>query len=122
MPPENRKHRIQKTRKLDTTSWTEEDLREHEHKEKLQTPIAEMKLPVRVINTLEENNVILAKDLITQSYEALMQMKNFGEKTLREVRAAFDDLGLECPSWEAPPKPQKMPVLKPKKGMLNLWG
>lgn len=105
MRPLHRKYRAPAKKGPDTSSWTREEREAHERKQKLGTPIAEMQLPVRVINTLEENDVILAQDLMGQTYETLMAMKNFGDKTLDEVRQALVALGLDPPVWKKPPKP-----------------
>lgn len=78
-------------------------------RERMATAVAEMRLSVRVINTLEEHGVILASQLVAQTYESLMGMKNFGEKTLREVRDALAALGLAAPEWKKPPRPKKPP-------------
>lgn len=123
MPPENRRYRQQVRRGPDMSTWTEEERQAIAHKQKLATPIAEMKLSVRVINTLEENDVILAEQLLAQTYESLIQMKNFGEKTLKEVRAALAKLGLPSPTWKKPHKPKK--PARPKRNgsdMFNIWG
>lgn len=121
-PPENRKRRTKRVKILDTSSWSDEEKAAHERKAKLDTPIAEMALPVRVVNALEDNNVLLAADLMTQSYESLMKMKNFGEKTLTEVQAALQELGLEPPVWQRPPKEKKLPKLKGGgKSMIKFW-
>jgi hypothetical protein len=125
MLPENRRRRQPpRQRELDTSMWTEEERATHLQKVLLKTPLAEMDLPVRVINTLEENNVIWAEHLMTQTYESLMAMKNFGDKTLEEVKEAMRKLGLKPPAWVKPPKPKKAP--KPRagkggKGALKLW-
>lgn len=112
MRPTNRKYRAGPKKGPDTSSWSAADREAHETKTKLETPIAEMRLTVRVINTLEENDVIIAQNLMSQTYETLMGMKNFGDKTLTEVRAALVALGLDPPAWKKPPKPK--PV-RPKK-------
>lgn len=105
------------------SSWTPEAREAHQKKQMLQTPIAELSLAVRVINTLEENDVILTEHLMTQTYESLMKMKNFGEKTLTEVRAAIVKLGLVPPEWKKPPKPKKVPKPRTGKGksLVDLW-
>lgn len=73
----------------------------------LNTPIAQMDLSVRIINTLEDNQIIYAYQLIAQTYETLMKLKNFGETTLKEVRASLKRLGLDAPKWDKPKHPTK---------------
>lgn len=118
MPPENRKRRSKRKRVLDTSTWTEEQINAKELKERLNTPIAEMNLSVRVINALEEGDVILASDLMIQTYESLMAMKNFGEKTLTEVQEALKQLGITPPTWE---KPIKQPKEGITKDVIKFW-
>jgi len=112
MPPENRKRRQPKKTGPDTSTWSEADKAAYAKKKALETPIAEMALQVRVINTLEDNGVIMCSDLMKQTYEVLMGMKNFGDKTLTEVRDAIKALGLDPPTWAKPPKPVKLPRAK----------
>ena len=124
MPPANRRYKQTARKGPDTSTWSDAQKAEHRRKEMLGTPVAEMALTVRVINTLEENDVILAEHLMTQTYESLMGMKNFGDKTLTEVRAALVKLGLTPPVWKKPPKPKKIP--KPRgggkgKSTIELW-
>lgn len=123
MPPRHRKYKTEPRKGPDTSSWTDAERAAHAKKQMLQTPIAEMALAVRVINTLEENDVILAEHLMRQTYESLMKMKNFGEKTLTEVRAAIKKLGLDPPEWTKPPKPKKPPKPRGGKGgsLVDLW-
>ena len=103
-------------------SWTEEEKRAFELARLLETPVAEMELDVRVVNTLEENDIILVKDLMTQTWETLMGMKNFGNKTLHEVIEAIKKLGLTPPDWKMPPKPKKIPKIgKTTKKDNNPW-
>lgn len=123
MPPRHRKYKAEPRRGPDTSSWTPAEREAHAKKQMLQTPIAEMALAVRVINTLEENDVILAEHLMRQTYDSLMRMKNFGEKTLTEVRAAIVKLGLTPPEWTKPARPKKVPRPRGGKGksIVDLW-
>lgn len=104
MPPENRRRR-QTAVQPNLSHWSEADRLEYETQRKLDTPVAEMKLSVRVINTLEEYSVILCRDLMAQTYTSLMAMKNFGDKTLTEVQAAVRAMGLPPPPWIRPARP-----------------
>ncbi len=123
MPPRNRKYKQAPRKGPDTSTWSAAEREEHERKAKLKTPVAEMDLAVRVINTLEENDVILAENLLEQTYETLMGMQNLGEKTLDEIREAVKQLGLPAPAWKKPPKPKKPPRQKGKaRDAINFWG
>lgn len=123
MPPENRRRR-RVVGGPDMTHWSTEDRQAYAERQRRETPVAEMALSVRVINTLEDNNVIMACDLLRQTYASLMAMKNFGEKTLTEVKIAVRALGLVVPDgWRKPPKPKPPP--RPRgsvRGIPGVWG
>ena len=123
MPPPGRKYKRPARTGPDTSTWTEEEKAAHHREQMLKTPVADMALTVRIINTLEENGVILAGDLLGQTYASLMRMKNFGDKTLREVSAAVAKLGLTPPAWTKPPK-DDLPQPKKRGASLSrkLWG
>jgi len=123
MPPANRKYKRPERKGPDMSTWSPEEREAVVQAERLKTPVAEMKLQVRVINTLEENDVILAEHLMAQTYDTLMGMKNLGDKTLREIRASLAALGLTAPAWKKPPKEKKPPRPKVERGkdIINLW-
>jgi DNA-directed RNA polymerase alpha subunit len=122
MRPPHRKYRKPVKTGLDTSTWTPAEREAQLKKQRLETPVAEMQLPVRVINTLEENGVILACDLIKETYESMMKMKNFGDKTMSEVKAALAALGLEAPAtWTKPPKVRLTRTPKRNKDPFGDW-
>jgi DNA-directed RNA polymerase alpha subunit len=90
--------------------WTETDRLAYRREKLLETPIADLDLPVRVVNTLEEHGVLLFRDLVTRTWDQLMAMRNFGEKTLNDVRRLAADTGLATPNWDRPPQPKKTRV------------
>lgn len=61
---------------------------------KLNLPIAELKLSVRASNCLESENILTVRELVTRSEDALLEVRNFGETTLTEVREKLSELGL----------------------------
>ncbi|QDU58391.1 DNA-directed RNA polymerase subunit alpha [Aeoliella mucimassa] len=61
---------------------------------KLNLPIAELKLSVRASNCLESENIMTVRELVSRSEDALLEVRNFGETTLTEVRAKLSELGL----------------------------
>ncbi len=122
MPPANRKYKQPTRVGPDMSTWTPAEREAAEQRKRLKTPVAEMALQVRVINTLEEHGVILAEDLMTQTYESLMAMTNLGDKTLGEVKESLKVLGLTPPDWKKPPKPKKPPRSKPSgTNLTNMW-
>ena len=48
--------------------------------------LAELKLSVRATNCLESENINTVRDLVTCSEDQLLEVRNFGETTLDEVR------------------------------------
>jgi DNA-directed RNA polymerase subunit alpha len=61
---------------------------------KLNMPLAELNLSVRAMNCLESEMMTTVRDLVTKSEDQLLEVRNFGETTLNEVRSRLADLGL----------------------------
>lgn len=67
-----------------------------EHKElekKLEWSTAELGLSVRTTNCLDEQGICTIGDLLACRREDLLQIANFGEKTLEDVFKALEKLG-----------------------------
>jgi DNA-directed RNA polymerase subunit alpha len=56
--------------------------------------IAELNLSVRATNCLESENITTVRDLVTRNPDQLLEVRNFGETTLNEVREKLTELGL----------------------------
>jgi DNA-directed RNA polymerase subunit alpha len=61
---------------------------------KLNMSLAELKLSVRAMNCLESENIHTVRDLIQKSEDQLLEVRNFGETTLAEVRERLQELGM----------------------------
>jgi len=61
---------------------------------KLGMSLAELKLSVRAGNCLESENINTVRDLVSRNEDELLEVRNFGETTLTEVRDKLDELGL----------------------------
>jgi DNA-directed RNA polymerase subunit alpha len=61
---------------------------------KLAMSLAELELSVRATNCLESENITTVRDLVTRTEEQLLEVRNFGETTLAEVREKLSDIGL----------------------------
>ena len=61
---------------------------------KLAMTLADLNLSVRASNCLESENIMTVRDLVTRSEDQLLEVRNFGETTLTEVRNKLRDLGL----------------------------
>jgi DNA-directed RNA polymerase subunit alpha len=61
---------------------------------KLNMSLAELNLSVRATNCLESENITSVRDLVTRTESQLLEVRNFGETTLQEVREKLADIGL----------------------------
>ncbi len=60
----------------------------------LATPIEEMELTVRSYNCLKREGVATVGDLVQKSEDDLLEIRNFGQKSIDEVKAKLEDMGL----------------------------
>jgi DNA-directed RNA polymerase subunit alpha len=60
----------------------------------LETPISDFELSVRSRNCLRKMNIITLSDLLNISEAELLSYKNFGETSLREIKALLETKGL----------------------------
>jgi DNA-directed RNA polymerase subunit alpha len=67
---------------------------DQELERKLNMSLAELELSVRATNCLESEGITTVRDLVMRSDEELLEVRNFGETTLREVKAKLDERGL----------------------------
>ncbi len=61
---------------------------------KLNMSLAELDLSVRATNCLESESITTVRELVTRTEEQLLEVRNFGETTLAEVREKLSDIGL----------------------------
>ena len=61
---------------------------------KLNMSLAELKLSVRAMNCLESENINTVRDLVTRNEDQLLEVRNFGETTLNEVKDKLRQIGL----------------------------
>jgi DNA-directed RNA polymerase subunit alpha len=61
---------------------------------KLNMSLAELELSVRATNCLETENINTVRDLVTRTEDQLLQVRNFGETTLKEVKNKLEEIGL----------------------------
>lgn len=72
---------------------------------KLNMPISELRFSVRASNCLEYAGIGVVRDLVQRNEDQLMEIRNFGETTLVEVRQLLSELGLHL-GMKVPPAPQ----------------
>jgi len=62
--------------------------------EKLRLPISELELSVRSSNCLREANIKIIADLVKRSEDEMLSFKNFGKKSLTEIKELLLGMGL----------------------------
>lgn len=67
---------------------------DHELERKLNMSLAELELSVRATNCLESEGITTVRDLVIRNDEELLEVRNFGETTLREVKNKLQERGL----------------------------
>lgn len=60
---------------------------------RLDLSVAEIDLPVRTVNGLEEQRIFTVRDLLACTPERLLSIPGFGEKTLRSIYRALAKIG-----------------------------
>ena len=76
---------------MEATGYSPVDL---ELEEKLNQSLAELNLSVRATNCLESEGINTVRDLVSRTEDQLLQVRNFGETTLHEVRERLGVIGL----------------------------
>lgn len=61
---------------------------------KLNMSLAELELSVRATNCLESEGITTVRDLVIRTDEELLEVRNFGETTLREVKNKLAERGM----------------------------
>lgn len=61
---------------------------------KLNTTIAELRLSVRASNCLESEGINSVRELVQLTEDQLLELRNFGDTTLTEVRERLTEMGL----------------------------
>ena len=67
---------------------------DHELERKLNMSLAELELSVRATNCLESEGITTVRDLVIRNDEELLEVRNFGETTLKEVKIKLEERGL----------------------------
>ena len=70
---------------------------------KLDMSLAELELSVRATNCLESEGITTVRHLVSRTEDQLLTVRNFGETTLKEVRAKLHEIGLDL-GMNVPPK------------------
>src|SRR5271166_1570097 len=70
------------------------DVQDAELERKLNLSLAELELSVRATNCLESEGITTVRDLVIRNDEELLEVRNFGETTLKEVKIKLAERGL----------------------------
>ena len=70
------------------------DAVDQELERKLNMSLAELELSVRATNCLESEGITSVRDLVMRSEDELLEVRNFGETTLKEVKGKLTERGL----------------------------
>jgi DNA-directed RNA polymerase subunit alpha len=68
---------------------------DQELERKLSMSLAELELSVRATNCLESEGITTVRDLVNRTDEELLEVRNFGETTLKEVKQKLQERGLQ---------------------------
>src|SRR6266850_1129135 len=66
-----------------------------EMERKLNMSLAELELSVRATNCLESEGIATVRDLVIRNDDELLEVRNFGETTLKEVKQKLTERGLQ---------------------------
>ena len=72
----------------------EEEPEEEKFNENLFRPVSELELSVRSANCLKNANITLIGELVQKTEAEMLKTKNFGRKSLNEIKSILTDMGL----------------------------
>ncbi len=79
-------------------TYVEEEQEVDEEAERRKTylskPVAELELSVRSANCLEAANIVTIRDLVTKTEPEMLKYRNFGRKSLNEIKTILAEMGL----------------------------
>src|SRR5262249_3450382 len=80
--------------RVDVAAGVSADGVDMEMERKLNMSLAELELSVRATNCLESEGITTVGDLVIRTDEELLEVRNFGETTLKEVKQKLAERGL----------------------------
>ncbi|HDR14246.1 MAG TPA: DNA-directed RNA polymerase subunit alpha, partial [Desulfobacteraceae bacterium] len=72
----------------------EEDEGVEDFNENLFRPVSELELSVRSANCLKNANITMIGELVQKTEAEMLKTKNFGRKSLNEIKAILEEMGL----------------------------
>ncbi len=86
----------------------EVEVKEERLNENLFRPVSELELSVRSANCLKNANIKLIGELVQKTEAEMLKTKNFGRKSLNEIKGILEDMGLSLGmKLDKFPSPQK---------------
>lgn len=79
---------------IDIPGGAPKDTVDSDLERKLNMSLAELELSVRATNCLETEGITTVRELVSRAEDELLEVRNFGETTLREVKAKLQERGL----------------------------
>ena len=81
----------------------EDELEDEPLNENLYRSVSELELSVRSINCLQNAKIETIGDLVQKTEQEMLKTKNFGRKSLNEIKEVLNTmslyLGMEIPNW-----------------------
>ena len=74
--------------------------------------VGELALSGRTANCLEAADIITIRDLVTRSEPEMLKLRNFGSKSLDEVKTILDEMGLSFGMILDSDEPVKLPAYR----------
>ena len=72
----------------------EVDEEEERMRKALDKPVMELELSVRAANCLEAAGIVIIRDLVGKTESEMLRYRNFGRKSLNEIKDVLADMGL----------------------------
>lgn len=89
----------------------EEEEKDEVLNENLNRSVEELELSVRSANCLKNANIKLIGELVQKTETEMLKTKNFGRKSLNEIKEILAEMGLslgmKIPSWKLPEEPEE---------------
>ncbi|MCU0723024.1 MAG: DNA-directed RNA polymerase subunit alpha [Planctomycetes bacterium] len=63
--------------------------------DKINRPVSDLDLSVRASNCLEAEGITTIRDLVSHTEDEMLEVRNFGKTSLKEVKKKLGDLGLD---------------------------
>jgi DNA-directed RNA polymerase subunit alpha len=80
--------------------------------DRLDLSLSEIDLIVRTVNGLEEKGIFTVRDLLNRTPQQLLEIPNFGEKTVETIYKALEKIGFHRSSQQPMKEADKPPAAK----------